>query len=96
EGKARATHRDEDVGRFKTPTLRNIQITAPYMHDGSMKSLEDVIAFYNEGGRTHRNKDSRIMHLALTAQEQYDLIAFLTTLTDWNFVQNTDFLPLMK
>lgn len=96
EGKARATHRDEDVGRFKTPTLRNIQLTAPYMHDGSMKSLEDVIAFYNAGGLNHRNKDARIQPLHLTAQQQSDLLAFLTTLTDWNFVQNTDFLPLMK
>jgi cytochrome c peroxidase len=96
EGKARATHRDEDVGRFKTPTLRNIQLTAPYMHDGSMKSLEEVVEFYNSGGRNHRNKHARIQPLNLTAQDQSDLIAFLTTLTDWNFVQNTDFLPLMK
>ncbi len=96
EGKARATHLDKDVGRFKTPTLRNIQLTAPYMHDGSMRSLEEVISFYNKGGNAHRNKDRRINTLELTVEEQNDLIAFLTTLTDWNFVQNTDFLPLMQ
>jgi cytochrome c peroxidase len=93
-GKARATDRDEDVGRFKTPTLRNIQLTAPYMHDGHMKSLEEVVRFYNSGGAEHRNKDSRIRPLGLTEEEQVDLIAFLTTLTDWNFVQNEDLLPL--
>jgi cytochrome c peroxidase len=96
EGKARASHLPEDVGRFKTPTLRNIQLTAPYMHDGSLASLEDVINFYNSGGSLHRNKDIRIKPLGLTEQEQGDLIAFLTTLTDWNFVQNEDLLPLMR
>ena len=95
EGKARATHRDEDVGRFKTPTLRNIQLTAPYMHNGSMGSLEDVVQLYNNGGFAHRNKDSRIEPLGLTEQEQQDLISFLTTLTDWNFVQRKDLLPLI-
>ena len=93
-GKARATDCDEDVGRFKTPTLRNIQLTAPYMHDGYMKSLEEVVRFYNAGGTAHRNKDGRIRPLGLTDDEQADLIAFLTTLTDWNFVQNEDLLPL--
>jgi cytochrome c peroxidase len=93
-GKARATDRDEDVGRFKTPTLRNIQLTAPYMHDGHMKSLEEVVRFYNAGGTAHRNKDGRIRPLGLTDEEQADLIAFLTTLTDWNFVQNEDLFPL--
>jgi len=93
-GKARATDRDEDVGRFKTPTLRSIQLTAPYMHDGHMKSLEEVVRFYNAGGTAHRNKDGRIRPLGLTDDEQADLIAFLTTLTDWNFVQNEDLLPL--
>ncbi len=96
EGKARATHHTEDVGRFKTPTLRNIQLTAPYMHDGRMGSLEEVIAFYNSGGMAHVNKDARITPLGLSQEEQTDLLAFLTTLTDWNFVQNKDLLPLMQ
>jgi cytochrome c peroxidase len=95
EGKARATHRDEDVGRFKTPTLRNIELTAPYMHNGSMGSLEEVVSFYNQGGFAHRNRDSRIVPLGLTDQQQIDLIAFLRTLTDWNFVHRKDLLPLI-
>jgi cytochrome c peroxidase len=61
-----------------------------------MASLEEVIAFYNGGGRQHPNKDTRIRALGLSEQEQSDLIAFLTTLTDWNFVQNKDLLPLMQ
>ncbi len=96
EGKARATHLPEDIGRFKTPTLRNIQLTSPYMHDGSIASLEEVITLYNQGGHEHPNKDNRIVPLGLTEEEQADLIAFLTTLTDWNFVQNKDLLPLMR
>jgi cytochrome c peroxidase len=96
DGKARATHRAEDVGRFKTPTLRNVQLTAPYMHDGSIASLEEVIAFYNAGGNAHQNRDARIHPLGLTPAQQSDLLAFLTTLTDWNFVQNEDLLPLMR
>ena len=93
-GKARATHKAEDVGKFKTPTLRNIQLTSPYMHDGSMSSLEEVIAFYNQGGEPHEYRDVRIQPLNLSDQEQADLVAFLISLTDWNFVQNKDLLPL--
>jgi cytochrome c peroxidase len=95
-GKARATHEPTDIGKFKTPTLRNIALTAPYMHDGSMWSLEEVIAFYNKGGEFHTNKDERIRHLGLNENEQKDLLAFLKTLTDWNFVQNEHLLPLNR
>jgi cytochrome c peroxidase len=93
-GKARATNKAEDLGKFKTPTLRNIQLTSPYMHDGSMSSLEEVIDFYNRGGEPHENRDSRIHSLNLTQEECNDLRAFLISLTDWNFVQNKDLLPL--
>ncbi|MFN5621600.1 MAG: cytochrome-c peroxidase [Flavobacteriales bacterium] len=94
DGKARATHLPEDIGKFKTPTLRNIQLTSPYMHDGSLSSLEEVIAFYNRGGEAHENRDARIHPLNLSQEESADLLAFLTSLTDWNFVQNKDLLPL--
>lgn len=94
EGKSRATHVQSDIGKFKTPTLRNIQLTAPYMHDGSMSSIEEVVRFYNTGGRLHTNKDPRIRPLGLTQDEEADIVAFLTSLTDWNFVQNKDLLPL--
>ena len=96
DGKARASHLPEDVGRFKTPTLRNIELTSPYMHDGSMSSLDEVIAFYNRGGEPHPNRDARIQPLYLTPEECNDLRAFLISLTDWNFVQNKDLLPLER
>ncbi|MFM2194545.1 MAG: hypothetical protein RL092_145 [Bacteroidota bacterium] len=88
EGLKRKTYREEDAGKFKTPTLRNIEITGPYMHNGSFGSLEEVIEFYNAGGGPGRNKSNKINPLLLTEQEKQDLVAFLKTLTDWNFVQN--------
>lgn len=95
-GRQRVTYSTQDNGKFKTPTLRNIEMTSPYMHDGSLRTLEDVIAFYDAGGRAHPNKDVRIQPMHWTAQEKEDLIAFLKTLTDWNFLQNHNFLPLQE
>lgn len=90
-GRERKTHLAEDNGKFKTPTLRNIALTGPYMHDGSLSTLQEVIDFYNGGGHNHPNKDNKISELNLSESEQNDLIAFLNTLTDWNFVQNKNF-----
>lgn len=74
----------EDVGKFKTPTLRNIAVTAPYMHDGSIDTLEGVIDHYAAGGRGrgNPNKDPLIAGFEISPQEKQDLIAFLETLTD--------------
>lgn len=96
DGRYRLTGEDRDVGRFKTPTLRNIELTAPYMHDGSIASLEEVITLYNEGGIRHRNKDARITPLHLTKEQEADLVAFMKALTDYNFVQNKALLPLNR
>jgi cytochrome c peroxidase len=93
-GLERVTYSPQDSGKFKTPSLRNCALTAPYMHDGSLESLQEVISFYNRGGALHPAKDSLIRPLGLTAREERDLVAFLLSLTDWNFVQNTSFLPL--
>lgn len=68
-------------GEYITPTLRNIALTAPYMHDGSVATLEEVVDFYNRGGNPNPFLDSRIQTLNLTAQERTDLVAFLKTLT---------------
>ena len=88
------TRNPEDVGKFKAPTLRNIAVTAPYMHDGSAATLEDVIAHYAAGGRTvadgpyrgvghdNPNKSAVVHGFALSAEQRGDLIAFLRTLTD--------------
>lgn len=93
-GRQRVTYLQEDNGKFKTPTLRNIELTAPYMHDGSIATLEEVIELYNKGGEIHPNKDFRVQPLGLTDQQKKDLLAFLKTLTDWNFVQNHTLLSL--
>jgi cytochrome c peroxidase len=88
------TKQPEDVGKFKAPTLRNVAVTAPYMHDGSIATLEDVLDHYASGGRTitdgpHRgvgrdnpNKSPIVRGFALTAEQKRDVIAFLQTLTD--------------
>lgn len=65
---------------FKTPPLRNVALTAPYMHDGSLKTLEDVIEFYDRGGDTP-DRDEKIKELKLTPREKADLVAFLKALT---------------
>ena len=92
-GRERKTQTTKDRGKFKTPTLRNIALTSPYMHDGSFSTLQEVIEFYNNGGSDNPNKDTRVSALNLTLSEQNDLIAFLNTLTDWNFVQNKKLMP---
>lgn len=93
-GKERDTFDPKDRGKFKTPSLRNIELTAPYMHDGSLNTLEDVIEHFDKGGQGSPNKDPRLQPLHLTEQEKKEILAFLRTLTDWTFVQNPNFLPL--
>lgn len=81
-GRARVTQQLSDIGKFKVPSLRNIEMTAPYMHDGSISSLEAVIEHYSSGGKRHPNKSPIIQPLNLTAQQKEDLINFLKSLTD--------------
>jgi cytochrome c peroxidase len=88
------TKRGADIGRFKAPTLRNVAVTAPYMHDGSIATLEEVVEHYAAGGRTitsgpfagtgHDNpaKDKLIHGFPMTQQNRADLVAFLKSLTD--------------
>jgi cytochrome c peroxidase len=78
-----STHRDEDIGKFRAPSLRNIAVTAPYMHDGSIATLEGVVDHYAAGGRlAHPNKSPILRGLSLTAADRSDLVEFLKTLTD--------------
>lgn len=83
-GLRRHTGNPADSGKFRAPTLRNIALTAPYMHDGSIATLEGVIDHYASGGRSPRaaNKSSILRPLSLTREERSDLIAFLRSLTD--------------
>jgi cytochrome c peroxidase len=81
-GRYAVTHDEADRGKFKTPSLRNIALTAPYMHDGSLRDLKQVMDFYIGGGSSHPNLDKEIHPLDfLTGQERRDLLAFLKSLT---------------
>jgi len=70
-----------DMERMRTPTLREVSNTAPYMHDGQLATLEDVVAFYNNGGGPRTSKDPQLKPLGLTAEQQADLVEFLKTLS---------------
>lgn len=88
QGRQRVSLLKEDIGKFRVPTLRNIALTAPYMHDGSVNSLEEVIEHYNRGGKNHPNKNELIRPLNLGETQKTDLINFLKTLTDVAFVSS--------
>ena len=90
-------------GKFRAPSLRNVEMTAPYMHDGSVATLEEVLDFYAAGGRNissgpfagdgraNPNKDNLVSRINLTAQDKADLVAFLKTLTDHEFLTHPKF-----
>jgi cytochrome c peroxidase len=84
-GRFAVTLRPADIGAFKTPTLRNVTVTAPYMHDGSLQTLEEVIELYNKGGESNPFLDSGIRPLSLTDQEKADLLAFMKSLSSPQF-----------
>lgn len=99
-GRFEITQNAIDKARFRVPTLRNIALTAPYMHDGRFKTLENVLDHYNEHIENVSNLSPFLKNntnekngksLALTAQEKQDIIAFLHTLTDSSFIQNPAF-----
>lgn len=81
-GRARVTFKPFDLHLFKVPSLRNVFETAPYMHDGSISTLTEVIEHYNQGGKHHFQKSKIIQPLNLDSSEKIALIAFLKTLTD--------------
>ena len=89
EGRFSITGRPTDKGSFRTPTLRNIALTGPYMHDGRFTSLKEVVDFYNRGGDGHVWADPLVRPLELTEQDVEDLIAFLGALTDEEFITDT-------
>ena len=97
------THVSEDMGSFKAPTLRNIAVTAPYMHDGSIASLEDVVEHYASGGRTIDEgpyagvganspaKGNNMRGFTLPPEDKRDIVEFLKALTDHEFLSNPRF-----
>jgi cytochrome c peroxidase len=80
-GRFDQTKVEAEKGKFKTPSLRDVALTAPYMHDGSLKTLKDVVDFYAGGGNSNPNLDGDIKPLHLSAQDRADLVAFLKSLT---------------
>ena len=80
-GRFGVTNRPEDRGAFKTPTLREVARTSPYMHDGSLRTLEEVVNFYSDGGRRNPAQDPEIRPLRLTPTEKRALVAFLKSLS---------------
>jgi cytochrome c peroxidase len=90
-GLIEVTHRASDMGKFRVPTLRNVALTAPYMHDGSLADLDAVLDHYVRGGHDTPHRDSRVRAFVLSGAERSDLLAFLASLTDHEFVQNPEF-----
>jgi len=91
QGRSRITYDPLDLGKFKTPTLRNVGLTAPFMHDGRFVTLDDVLDQYSEGIKNSPTLDARLPAggLQLTGQQKRQIIAFLQTLTDYEFISNT-------
>lgn len=80
-----------EVGLFKSPSLRNVEVAGPYMHDGRLPTLEAVLDHYSSGGKNHPNKDIRMQPLRLTGSEKAAVISFLKTLTDPQFLSDPRF-----
>jgi cytochrome c peroxidase len=91
QGLIEVTHRAEDMGKFRVPTLRNVALTAPYMHDGSLPTLDAVLDHYARGGQHNPRQDARVRALPLSQSERSDLLAFLGSLTDRDFIENPAF-----
>jgi cytochrome c peroxidase len=80
-GRYNETKQDKDRGAFKTPTIRNVELTAPYMHDGSQKTLEEVVEWYAKGGHPNPYLSDKIRKLDLTEQDKKDLVEYMKSLT---------------
>jgi cytochrome c peroxidase len=91
EGRKLVTERAADLGKFKVPGLRNVAVTAPYMHDGSVPTLREVLERYAAGGLGHPSTDPQIRSLALTSADFDDLLAFFDALTDPQFLSDPRF-----
>jgi cytochrome c peroxidase len=90
-GRQQVTHLAGDVGKFKVPGLRNVADSAPYMHDGSLPTLEAVIDQYDKGGRGDPTTDPQIAPLSLSSEQKADLLAFLRSLSDGALLEDARF-----
>jgi len=92
-GRFVVTNDEKDRGAFKTPTIRNVELSGPYMHDGSQKTLEEVVEWYAKGGHPNPTLDEKIKKLELTDQDKQDLVAFMKACTGEFPVVETGRLP---
>ncbi|MGA1618467.1 MAG: cytochrome-c peroxidase [Pirellulales bacterium] len=92
-GRFAVTKDEKDYGAFKTPTVRNVALTAPYMHDGSVATLEEVVEWYDKGGHPSKHLSEKIRPLKLTEQEQADLVEFMKACTGPTPTVETSRLP---
>ena len=92
-GRHAISENDIDTGAFKTPTIRNVSLTAPYMHDGSVATLEEVVEWYNKGGHPHKHLSTKIKPLNLNDQEETDLVEFMKACTSPTPTVETSRLP---
>jgi cytochrome c peroxidase len=88
QGRFRIDGKEESRALFKVPTLRNSTLTAPYMHDGSIATLGEVLDHYERGGNGHANQSKIIVPFQLTPQERKDLLNFFDALTDTTYLRN--------
>jgi cytochrome c peroxidase len=91
QGRFRIHHDSTDIGKFKIPSLRNIPLTYPYMHDGSFQSLEQVLAHYQKGGAKNPLQDARITSFTLSPTEKKQLLAFFDALIDTSYLKRDKF-----
>ena len=84
---------EDDIGKFKVPSLRNIEFTSPYMHDGSLENLEEVITHYASGGKSHPNQSSLVNGFKISDEQTKDLVNFLKALSDHKFINESRFSP---
>ena len=91
QGRFRIHHDSLDIGKFKIPSLRNLPLTYPYMHDGSINSMEAALEHYQKGGAGHPLQDPRILSFELSPKEKAQLLAFLNALVDTSYLRRNGF-----
>jgi cytochrome c peroxidase len=91
QGRFRIHHDSSDIGKFKIPSLRNLPLTYPYMHDGSINSMEAALEHYQKGGAGHPLQDPRINSFELSTKEKAQLLAFFNALVDTSYLHRNGF-----
>lgn len=89
-GRFRVSKDSVDIGKFKVPSLRNVSLTGPYMHDGSLASLSEVILHYQSGGSENHLKDSLVQPFELSASQMTEILAFLNSLVDTSYLKKLE------